>query len=99
MGVLGGLVDTAPDPVVYSGCDPRSADMSVPKFEQLAEYFRAKIRAGELKPGDILPSYSKLEEQGWKHTTTVRAMARLRDTGWTRHQQGEGIFVADHPPV
>lgn len=99
MGVLGGLVDTPPTPVIYSGCDPRSADMSVPKFQQLADQFRDKIRAGVLKPGDVLPSYSQLEEQGWKHTTIVRAMGDLRSTGWTRHQQGEGIFVHDHPPV
>lgn len=73
--------------------------MSLPKYEQLAELFRARIRAGELKPGDKLPPYSVLEADGWRHTTIVTAMRQLRDGGWTRHQQGEGIFVAERPPV
>lgn len=96
---MAALVDIDVTPVIYSDCDPRRPDVSVPKYEQLAAIVRDQIRRGDLKPGQQLPPYSAFEAEGWRHTTIVTAMRSLRDGGWTRHQQGEGIFVHDHPPV
>lgn len=73
--------------------------MTMPKYEQLAEEFRNKIRSGELRPGDRLPSTSALKAAGWSQGTITWAMRALRIEGWTRGQPGDGVFVADHPPV
>lgn len=72
---------------------------SVPKYEQLAEIYREKIRSGELKPGDRLPSTSALKADGWKHGVIGWAMRTLRIEGWTRGQPGEAVYVAERPPV
>jgi DNA-binding transcriptional regulator YhcF (GntR family) len=72
---------------------------SAPLYEQLAEVFRAKVRAGELKPGDRLPSTSALKEAGWKQGVIVSAMRILRIEGWTRGQPGQAVYVADSPPI
>lgn len=72
--------------------------MTMPKYEQLAEQYREKIRAGELKPGDRLPSTTALVAEGWKRGTIGIAMRTLRQEGWTRGQPGEAVYVATHPP-
>lgn len=72
--------------------------MTMPKHEQLAEEYREKIRTGELKPGDRLPSTSQIEAEGWKRGTIGIAMRTLRTEGWTRGQPGEAVYVAAHPP-
>lgn len=84
--------------VVTLGRDPGSA-MTLPKYEQLAESFREKIRSGELAPGDRLPSINAIRGEGWSTGTITWAMRTLRMEGWTRGQPGDGVFVADHPPV
>lgn len=91
------MVDMA---VVTLGCDPGSLTMAstAPLYEQLAEEIRTKIRAGELKPGDRLPSTSALKEAGWKQGVIVSAMRTLRIEGWTRGQPGQAVYVADRPP-
>jgi len=73
--------------------------MTVPKYEQLAQLIRDRIRAGELQPGDRLPSTSALKADGWSQGTITWAMRALRMEGWTRGQPGDGVFVADHPPI
>jgi len=72
---------------------------TAPLYEQLAELFRAKIRAGELKPGDRLPSTSQLKADGWKQGVIVWAMRTLRVEGWTRGQPGQAVYVAENPPI
>jgi DNA-binding transcriptional regulator YhcF (GntR family) len=72
---------------------------SAPLYEQLAELFRGKIRAGELQPGDRLPSASALKAEGWKHHAVIAAMRTLRTEGWTRGQPGQAVFVAEDPPI
>lgn len=72
---------------------------TTPLYEQLAELFRAKIRAGELKPGDPLPSASQLKADGWKQGVIVWAMRTLRMEGWTRGQPGKAVYVAENPPI
>jgi len=70
----------------------------MPKYEQLAESIRMKIRAGDLQPGDRLPSIAALRADGWSTGTITWAMRQLRIEGWTRGQPGDGVFVADVPP-
>ena len=70
----------------------------LPLYEQLAELLRAKIKSGELKPGDRLPSTGMLKADGWKQGVIVSAMRILRVEGWTRGQPGQAVFVAEHPP-
>lgn len=92
------MVDIAVIPLVR---DRGSTAMStsVPLYEQLAETFRAKIRSGELKPGDRLPSTSALKAEGWKQGVIVSAMRTLRIEGWTRGQPGQAVYVASTPPI
>jgi GntR family transcriptional regulator len=73
--------------------------MTVPKYEAFAESIRAQIRAGQLKPGDKLPSTSQLKAAGWRQGTITSGMRILRAEGWARGQPGEAVYVADHPPV
>lgn len=70
-----------------------------PLYEQLAEQLRNKIRAGELKPGDRLPTTSQLKADGWSQGVIVWAMRVLRSEGWTRGQPGQAVFVAERPPT
>jgi DNA-binding GntR family transcriptional regulator len=93
------MIDMVDMVMLSSGCDPGSADMTVPKYEAFADMIREQIRSGLLKPGDQLPSNTQYKAQGWKHGTYVRGMGRLRDEGWVRGQPGEGVFVADNPPI
>jgi DNA-binding GntR family transcriptional regulator len=85
-------------PVISLDRDPRSAPMTMPKYEAFAEQVRDQIRTGVLRPGDRLPSNTQYQLQGWKRTTIMLGMRILRAEGWVRGQSGEGVFVADHPP-
>ena len=93
------LVDLVPSGVIYSECYPRSPDMSIPLYEQLAESVRQQIRAGTLKPGDRLPTQSTLKSDGWTHNVIIAAMRELRSGGWVRGQPGQAVYVADKPPI
>ncbi|MEU7450259.1 GntR family transcriptional regulator [Streptosporangium roseum] len=66
-----------------------------PLWEQLAEILRQRIRAGELKPRQVLPSESHLDEHGVSRGTVRRAMQALGKQGWTVTIQGRGTYVAE----
>ncbi len=72
--------------------------MTMPKYEAFAEMIRAQIRSGQLEPGQRLPSNTRYQASGWKRTTIMLGMRKLRDEGWVRGQPGEGAYVAGHPP-
>ena len=68
---------------------------------QLPMYFRIEqgileqMQAGELKPGDQLPSEAELAEQhGVSRITAKRALDDLVQQGLAYRQQGRGTFVA-----
>jgi DNA-binding GntR family transcriptional regulator len=62
------------------------------------EDIRRRIAAGELRPGDELPTTEALARQYDCGKTTVRsAVDRLIDAGDLRGHQGKGVFVADRP--
>jgi GntR family transcriptional regulator len=73
--------------------DPR------PPYIQIAEDLRARIRGGDLGPGDKLPSGRQLaDDYGVAAMTVQHALRMLRDDGLITTWQGRGVFVADPLP-
>ncbi|MGH8898969.1 MAG: GntR family transcriptional regulator [Egibacteraceae bacterium] len=61
---------------------------------EVAEYLRARIASGELRPGARIPPARQLAaERGVALTTAVRAVAELRDEGLIGTVHGRGSFV------
>jgi len=60
----------------------------------IADVLRQRIEAGELRPGDLLPSERDLvAEYGTSKTTARAAMDILRSDGLTESRLGKGVFV------
>jgi DNA-binding GntR family transcriptional regulator len=56
--------------------------------------------AGELLPGEQVPSMAKLsEDYGISRGTARRVLVTLKDEGWVYITPGWGTFVADQPPT
>lgn len=67
-----------------------------PMYRQIADAFREKINAGELKPGDALPTESCLQETFNVSRVTVRqALKLLADEGIIESIQGSGSYVKE----
>ncbi|WP_189040038.1 GntR family transcriptional regulator [Streptomyces daqingensis] len=63
-------------------------------YERIAEDFRRPIRAGELKPGEKLPTEAELVKRYGKGLPTVRqALAQLEAEGLVEKKHGRGTFV------
>lgn len=63
-------------------------------YEQLAAYFRERIRAGADRPGAKLPSYAAITaETGLSPKTIKRAMRMLESEGLVLIRASRGIFV------
>jgi DNA-binding transcriptional MocR family regulator len=76
----------------------RDAQMSV--TAQIAERFQQAIDAGELAPGEKLPTTRALAEQaGINHLTAVRVYRRLAEQGYVTSAVGRGTFVRSVPPA
>src|ERR1700694_5747673 len=70
------------------------AEGAAPRYEQVADALRQSIRAGQLKPGDRLPTVRRLaSELGVSLTTVTAAFKSLAEDGWTRGEIGRGTFV------
>lgn len=64
-------------------------------FREIANAFTAKIKSGELKPGDKLPSTRQIADQyGVSMNTAYRAMSLLHDRELIIGQPGRGTYVA-----
>jgi DNA-binding GntR family transcriptional regulator len=75
--------------VTVDQLDPR------PLHEQLAAILRERIKAGDYRPRQVLPSEKQLQdEHGVSRGTVRRAVRTLGDEGWTVTVQGRGTFVA-----
>ena len=75
--------------------DPTSG---VALWRQIADHLRDRIRSGQLKPGDRMPSETELVDQYGVARTTVRlALKQLAADGLAYATQGRGTFVADRP--
>jgi GntR family transcriptional regulator len=65
----------------------------------VADAIRAEIRAGNLKPGDKVPSVRDLAEQYKVAPMTVQnALRTLRAGGLIYVSPGRGTFVSSNPP-
>jgi len=76
--------------------DHRSGD---PPYLRLAAALRERIKSGDLRPGDALPSINRLaQEEGVAKTTAQKALQVLKDEGLVRGIQGWGTIVVDQGP-
>ncbi len=68
------------------------------EFRRVVDDIAAKIAAGELTPGQRLPSYGDLAREYDVGLSTIRgAMLILRERGLIVGMPGKGTFVADRP--
>jgi GntR family transcriptional regulator len=69
-----------------------------PVYKQIADQLRAAIEAGELPPGQRLPSEAELMGRYDVAQGTVRqALSLLRGEGLVVAQHGRGVFVRERP--
>ncbi len=76
---------------------PAIEPLSAPErlTDRLADQLSRRIDAGELAPGQRLPTEQQLSEQFGVSRTVVReAVSRLKSTGLLVSRQGAGVFVA-----
>jgi DNA-binding GntR family transcriptional regulator len=67
----------------------------VPAYRRVADEIGEKIRTGQLKPGDRLPSTRQLREQYEVSEMVIRqAMMILRERRLVEGVPGVGVFVA-----
>ncbi len=67
---------------------------SLPPYQRIAAALREKIEAGELLPGEQVPTVPQLiETYQVSRNTALRALRVLRDEGLIEVQQGWGTFV------
>ncbi|MEV0330150.1 winged helix-turn-helix domain-containing protein [Micromonospora echinospora] len=67
-----------------------------PSFRLIVDEIAEKIRTGDLKPGDKLPSTSQLAKSyGVSNNTVYRALAILHDRNLIIGHQGRGTYVAE----
>ena len=66
----------------------------VPLWHQIAERLRTAIAAGEFRPGDALPSESRINARFGVSRTTARAsLDRLKEDGLISRRSGKGSIV------
>lgn len=71
----------------------------VPLYHQLFVILRARIYAGELSPGDLVPSEQDLCTRfGVSRITAKRALNELANAGLVVRERGRGTRVVSHPP-
>ncbi|MEU8394929.1 GntR family transcriptional regulator [Nonomuraea sp. NPDC048892] len=69
-----------------------------PDYVRIADRIGAKIRSGDMQPGDLVPSHAQLaREHNVSDNTARAALARLRSQGLIITKQGKGSLVADTP--
>ena len=78
---------------MFDRIDPRSP---TPLYAQISTRLRVAIAAGELCPGDTLPSVRQLAGQlRINPATVVQAYRELEGEGLVATRQGAGTFVLD----
>lgn len=69
----------------------------LPLYQQVKDMILDKIKNGELKPGDSLPTEPELMELFKVSRTTIRtAINDLKNEGYVIKQQGRGTFIANN---
>src|SRR5260370_30645371 len=67
----------------------------LPRYYQLKEIIRERIRSGEWKPGELIPSERELSEKyGISRMTARQAITELVNEGLFYREQGKGTFVS-----
>ncbi|MFB8777105.1 GntR family transcriptional regulator [Streptomyces broussonetiae] len=75
-------------------------ERAVPRYVQIADEIVQQIRAGVLKPGDMVPSESELVDRyGVSGGTIRKAMVEVRASGLVETRHGKGSMVKARPPV
>src|SRR6059036_851122 len=75
-------------------------DGEVPITQQLVDRFIAAIDAGQLDPGEKLPTTRALAaEAGINHLTAARVYRRLAELGYVTASVGRGTFVRTLVPA
>ncbi|MFI6228495.1 GntR family transcriptional regulator [Micromonospora echinospora] len=71
-------------------------DKEPPSYQRVVDDLRSRILAGELAPGDKLPTERELQQR-WGFSTTVvkNALALLRSEGLIEGRRGSGNYVRD----
>jgi DNA-binding GntR family transcriptional regulator len=71
-----------------------------PIYKQAARVIRERIKSGELRPKDPIPSESKMvADYGIARDTARQAVALLRSEGWVITLPQRGSFVAEKLPA
>jgi DNA-binding FadR family transcriptional regulator len=66
-------------------------------YEQLANLLREEILTGRLRPGERLPSETRLQQEyGLARQTVRRAVGVLRAEGLVVVSRGHGVLVREH---
>jgi GntR family transcriptional regulator len=72
------------------------SESGVPIYVQVEEQIRALVAAGQLQPGEQLPTIRALAaELSVNYNTVARAYLELDRAGVVSTQRGKGTFVAD----
>jgi GntR family transcriptional regulator len=80
---------------MFDGIDPRSP---TPLYEQIAARVRMAVAAGELSPGDALPSVRTLARSlRVNPATVVQAYRDLAADGFVELRHGQGTFIQEVP--
>jgi GntR family transcriptional regulator len=80
---------------MFDDIDPRSP---TPLYEQIAARVRMAVAAGELVPGDSLPSVRSLSRSLRVNPATVAGAYRnLASDGFVAIRHGQGTFVQEVP--
>ena len=80
---------------MFESIDPRSP---TPLYEQIAARVRGAVAAGELTPGDALPSVRTLaRDLRVNPATVVQAYRDLALDGFVEIRHGQGTYVQDVP--
>lgn len=70
-----------------------------PKFIAISENIVEKIKAGELLPGDRVPSENELIRQyAVSNTTARKSLLEIESKGWAQRIKGKGTFVLNRTP-
>ncbi len=71
----------------------------IPIYLQVVEQVKQRLAAGQLKPGDQLPTVRSLAlELRVNFNTIARAYRILDEAGIISTQQGRGTYIMDSPP-